>query len=416
MKEFLNKQKLTLSLLLLFFFSNLSAQTLGCTDASADNFNPEATVNNGSCTYITASVSPSTTWLLPEVIQETSGLILWNDKVWTHNDDTDINLYALDTSDISNYSALSLTNCVNKDWEDIAQDDNYIYIGDFGNNVSGNRTDLKILRVEKNSLLENNPMIDTIHFSYSLQTDFSPTESNQTNFDCEAFIVSTDSIYLFTKEWLDKGSAIYSLPKSPGTYSANYISNYDVNGLITGATYLEEERLIALSGYSIMLEPFIYLLYDFQPFDFFSGNKRKISLDLPFTQAEGIATADGLHYFVSNETFTGGNINSPAKLNLFNLSSFLTNYLVLNTPNFELIDNVKIYPNPVTDVLTINWGNTNFSTVEISIYNAIGQVVYSKETNLEMEQIDVNNYTPGIYYVTFSSEAKHIKRKKFTKL
>jgi hypothetical protein len=40
---------------------------------------------------------------------------------------------------------------VNKDWEDFTRH-TYFYIGDFGNNVSGNRKDLHILRIEKESL------------------------------------------------------------------------------------------------------------------------------------------------------------------------------------------------------------------------------------------------------------------------
>jgi hypothetical protein len=60
----------------------------------------------------------------------------------------------------------------NTDWEEISQDSSYIYVGDFGNNYQGNRTDLHILRIEKKSFLLNQPIIDTISFSYSNQTDF----------------------------------------------------------------------------------------------------------------------------------------------------------------------------------------------------------------------------------------------------
>jgi len=53
---------------------------------------------------------------------------------------------------------------------------------------------LNILRIDKNSILAKTPVVDTILFSYSLQTDFSPAGPNNTNFDCEAFVVSNDSI------------------------------------------------------------------------------------------------------------------------------------------------------------------------------------------------------------------------------
>jgi hypothetical protein len=59
-------------------------------------------------------------------------------------------------------------------------------------------------------------------------------------------------------------------------------------GLITGATYLPHKKIIALSGYSKC--PHLFTLYDYNNSNFFSGNKRKIKIALPFHQVEGIAT------------------------------------------------------------------------------------------------------------------------------
>ncbi|MEO9257338.1 MAG: T9SS C-terminal target domain-containing protein, partial [Crocinitomicaceae bacterium] len=322
MKNTPKNLRLTLLIFLVCFTSNINAQITGCTDSSATNFNASATVNDGSCTYNAATISSIESWLLPSAMSESSGLIMWNDKIWTHNDDTDINIYNLDTSDITNYTAFPLTSCVNNDWEEISQDSTYIYMGDFGNNVNGNRTNLKILRIDKASFLLNSPIIDTINFSYSTQTNFTPTGSNNTDFDCEAFIVSSDSIYLFSKDWVSNKSTIYALPKTPGTYYADSISTYNVQGLITGASYLEDKHKLVLSGYSNLLQPFIVLLYDFHNHDFFSGNKRKIFINLPFTQVEGIATVDGVNYFISNESFSQTPINTPARINRINLSSY----------------------------------------------------------------------------------------------
>ncbi len=86
----------------------------------------------------------------------------------------------------------------------------YLYIGDFGNNA-GSRTDLHILRIEKSSLLEGMPAIDTIAFAYEDQTDFTPSNQN-TAFDCEAFIAGTDSLFLFTKNWNNLSTVCYSVP------------------------------------------------------------------------------------------------------------------------------------------------------------------------------------------------------------
>lgn len=317
------------SCLILFFLISLSvkAQLSGCTDALAKNYNPAAILNDGSCVYENEKIAPVFSITLSDTLRETSGLVYFDNQLWTHNDDTDINIYAIDT--IGKITkAYPLKGLKNTDWEEISQDSAYFYIGNFGNNSTGIRKELQILRIEKMSLKANTPQIDTIAFTYSNQVDFTRSKANTTDFDCEALIVSKDSLYLFTKQWTSKKTALYALPKLPGNYTAQFKSELDVNGLITGATYLEDKKLVALCGYSKKLKPFLYLLYDFAKTDFFSGNKRKINLALPYHQVEGITTKNGSDYYIFNEHFRlKPIINTPQQLHLLDLSSFLHFYI-----------------------------------------------------------------------------------------
>ena len=285
--------------LLLLSHPFLKGQTTGCKDHKASNFNPTALYNDGSCLYLDTVLKPVSTLELPAVLPETSGLLLWNHQLWSHND----SLFAFDTLTGKIAHTYSLKTAVNHDWEEISQDKDYIYVGDFGNNANGCRTDLNILRITKKSLLANDPKVDSIQFSYSNQSNFVPQLANKTDFDCEAFIVTSDSIYLFSKQWGGGKTALYSLPKTPGKYLAQYRSTLDVKGLVTGAVYLESKGLVALCGYSKILQPFVYLLYDFKGSDFFTGNKRKCSVALPFHQVEGISSQDGVKFYISNESF-----------------------------------------------------------------------------------------------------------------
>jgi len=318
-------KKYCLFLLLLISLS-AEAQLSGCTDVLAKNYNPSAVLNDGSCVYGNTKIAPVFSVTLSYTLNETSGLVYFDNQLWTHNDDTDSNIYALDTiGKITNRYPLGVKNT---DWEELSHDSTYFYIGNFGNNATGIRKDLHILRIDKLSLKENNPRLDTISFNYSNQVDFIRKKANTTDFDCEAFIVSKDSIYLFTKQWTGKKTAVYVLPKVPGTYTAQFKSELDTNGLITGATYLEEKKLLVLCGYSKQLKPFLYLLYDFKNNDLFSGNKRKIALALPYHQVEGITTQNGLHYYISNEHFRlKPIINIQQQLHQLDLSSFLHLYL-----------------------------------------------------------------------------------------
>ncbi|MES2239952.1 MAG: T9SS C-terminal target domain-containing protein [Bacteroidota bacterium] len=317
--------KKVIFLLFLLSINQIQSQILGCTDPLSKNYNPLATVNNGSCKYKSAKIKPVFTTKLSDSIIETSGLISFDNLLWTHNDDTDTTIYGLDTLGKIK-KKINLKNVINTDWEEISQDNNYLYVGDFGNNYRGNRTDLHILRIEKKSFLLNTPVIDTIAFSYSNQTDFSPQKPNTTDFDCEAFVVSKDSIYLFTKQWTSTKTSIYALPKQAGKHIAQLNETLDVKSLVTGATYLEEKKLIALCGYSKMGKTFIYLLYDFKNQDFLSGIKRKIKLKLPFHQIEGITTKDGNLFYLTNELFIKKPIaNNPQQLHYFDLSKYLKN-------------------------------------------------------------------------------------------
>jgi hypothetical protein len=371
------------------------AQIAGCTDPLALNFNASASQNDGSCIYPSASLKPILSWVLPVALDETSGLILWDQHIWTHNDDTDIQLFRLQPGDFSTVQTYELTGVSNTDWEEIAQDEMYVYVGDFGNN-GGTRQDLHILRIEKNSLLARQPLIDTIWFSYEGQNFNKVWKSKQTDFDCEAFIVSEDSIYLFTKEWISEKTSVYSLPKTPGNYMAKYLENYDVNGLITGSGYLEDKKLVVLSGYSSLLQPFLVFLYDFDEHRFFSGNKRKVSLDMPFHQVEGIATTDGLNMYISNERFTQSVITVEQKLHYLDVSDFLGDYLAGLTRSYQadLPSNTKIYPNPFDHELNIEADSIN--AVNFEMLNSIGKTVLKGRFEAK-KNIETSRLAPGFY-------------------
>jgi hypothetical protein len=299
----------------------------GCPDPVANNYNESATVNDGSCTYTQASVKPKLKYKLKSTVSESSGLLWWNKLIWTHNDSGgEPKLYGLDSSNGNIVRTVTITNAKNIDWEDIAQDGQYIYIGDFGNNANGNRTNLKIYRVKKTGIKKKDSLTaGIIHFSYSDQTDFSPAGSNNTNFDCEAMIAYKDSLFLFSKDWKDGKTRLYKLPKVPGTYVAQKTAELNVDGLITGAEIRSDKRVIVLTGYNITVTPFIYLLYDFSGNNFFDANKRKIQVNESFTQVEGICALNNNNFYISNEKFQQI-FTVPAKLQTINLSAFLKPY------------------------------------------------------------------------------------------
>jgi hypothetical protein len=260
---------------------------------------------------------------ISDSIAETSGLIASENLLWTQNDDHDTNIYGLDTKGKIR-KKINLKDVKNIEWEEISQDSLYFYIGDTGNNIAGNRKDLHILRIEKKSLSKTAPAIDTIFFSYDNQTNFEPKKKiNTTDFDCEAFVVSKDSIYLFTKQWVSEKTDVYRLPKKPGIHIAKFKETLNVEGLITGATTLPQQKGVVLCGYSHYMQPFVYLLYGYKDNDFSTGNKRKIKISLIFHQIEAIATEDGQLFYITNEATKKAFIDNPQEIHTIDLSPYL---------------------------------------------------------------------------------------------
>lgn len=246
-------------------------------------------------------IKPTKGQVLDKKLHETSGLVKFNNRFWTHNDDSDCNLYTLDSLSGEILETYNLPNVKNNDWEDIAQDETHFYIGDFGNNAQGNRKDLHILKIEKQSLLARNPIIERINFKYLKQDDFSIQKPNRTNFDCEAMIICNDSIFLFSKEWKSKNTTIYSIPKTAGHYVADQKQSFKIKGLVTSACYIEAKNKLTLCGYTRNGRPFVTIFSKFVNSNFFSSKNIKYKLKPRFQQIESIYSSDGIHFAITNE-------------------------------------------------------------------------------------------------------------------
>ena len=291
--------------LLLLFVLDSSAQVEGCTDPNANNYNPEATNNDGSCTYNLTIYNPPLRYLLPDEIKESSGLAFTNGKLWTINDSDGLPvLYAFDTISGQIDQRITITDAINIDWEALADDDQFIYIGDFGNN-SGTRDDLTIYRVLKSDIPSvGDAAIESTKLTFTYSDYSGPVENRKSNnFDCEAFIADSEFLYLFSKNYGDQQTKLYKLPKVPGDYVAELVTTFNSSGLITGADINNSSQEITLIGYvNQTWIPFTWLLFDYEDNNFFSGNKRRIDfINIPATQTEAIVYTVGKHEVISSE-------------------------------------------------------------------------------------------------------------------
>lgn len=229
---------------------------------------------------------------LPYDVYESSGIIIYDSLLWTFNDSRNYPvLFGLDLATGVIHKELHLINAENVDWEDIAQDSNFIYIGDFGNN-SGSRQDLCIYRLGKDEIDKKSDVqeiqTEKISFSFQDQKDFT-SKYRRTPFDCEAFLFDGDSLILFTKNWEDQRSTVYKLPVIPGTYEAERCFKMKSEGLITGADIDLKNNTLMLCGYRNFV-PFVLIKENYGEKHLLEFNIIRIDLYDNFRiQLEGIA-------------------------------------------------------------------------------------------------------------------------------
>ncbi len=384
----------------------VAAQTPGCTDAHAQNFDPGATRNDGSCTYRDTVLAPLRQTPLDAKLVETSGLAFVGDALYSHNDSDDARVYRVDTLAGAALDAASLAPPPPFDWEALAIEDGLVYVGDFGNNASGNRRDLRILTLPLADLLAGRTRADTIHFAYADQADFAARPGNTTDFDCEAFFVTPDSIYLLTKEWTGLGTALYALPNRPGRHLARSRGRLAVGGLVTDCSYRPADRSLTLVGYSSSFQPFAYLLYGFSDGDFFGGSKRKVALQLPFHQVEGVATRDGRRYYVSNERFSRSIIDVPQGLSVFDLGGLMAAGPVVGTRGLAPPSAPRgpaFFPNPAGERVAFDGA---LLPAVVTLRDSAGRVVLARRLVPERPVLDLETLPGGAYNV-FVGGAPH---------
>ena len=242
---------------------------------------------------------------LPKEVEETSGLFFHNGRLWTHNDsDGKPMLYALDTTTFEVVQRITLANVKNRDWEDVCTDGETVFVGDIGNN-KGSRKNLRIFMFPLSAIpAEGDTVIpvDSILFRFADQTNFEKRK-HEHDYDCEAMFADKDCLYLLSKGWATGTTRLYRLPKTPGNHVAEVVNAFDSHGLITGADYDRENRILVVVGYvKNIWKPFMYIIFDFDEHGEKLSNYRFEMSQLVGGQTEGICFfKDGI-CFVSAET------------------------------------------------------------------------------------------------------------------
>jgi hypothetical protein len=226
---------------------------------------------------------------LPGKLAENSGIIFYDNLFWTINDSGGKNKIFAFNFEGKIEKEIEIEGATNIDWEDIAHDKKFIYVGDFGNN-RGNRCNQTIYKIEKKKIgkkAKQKVKSKKIEFNFENQTNFT-LRSKATSFDCEAVVEYNKSLYIFTKDWVNRTTTVYRIPRKKGEYSVQPIDTFNVNGLITGADISPDKTKLALVGYKDY-KPIMWLFSNFTKENFWGDKQLHFEMDPIFdAQTEGV--------------------------------------------------------------------------------------------------------------------------------
>ncbi|RFC55909.1 T9SS type A sorting domain-containing protein [Brumimicrobium aurantiacum] len=242
--------------------------------------------------------------------------------------------------------------------------------------------------VKEIDVINTNPVVDlggnyNICEGDSLELDAqNPTSSyiwNGTNIVSQTRIVFDSGIYTVqvtdTLGCIGIGSTVVEVEESPN------ISGVDVVQQSTGVTVFNVQN--AQNGYT----------YDW---DFGDGN----------TINNGASSVN--HFYA-----TSGTYNAMVTVSNNCGDTTITREVVI-TSTLGLTDDengetLKVYPNPTSDLFTVELGNTK--SANISIYNTTSELVEEFNDVIKNIKVDTRNWSRGVYLVHISSKTKKVIKK-----
>ncbi len=322
---------------------------------------------------------------LDSVLNEASGLLMVEGQLWTLLDSGNPHaIFQVDPTTGAVVRTLTVQNAVNTDWEDLAMDDAWVYIGDFGNN-GGDRTDLRVYRIALSAVVDagvTEVSADIIQFTYPDQLDFT-TAFDANNWDCEAFVARSDSLFLFSKNWLTSDCYLYAMSAEPGARQAIRRDTLSSEGLVTGASLDQSNGAIALIGHTTGYDTFTWRLGGYPGNDLFQGINERHAVTVFPMQAEGIAWSASDSVMLCSEA--SGLL--PPRLWSMELPAPSEVGAQVEDPW------LRVFPSPASDHLIINSPDTGY----VELFDASGRIVLRSHIVPGINELGVRHLLTGRY-------------------
>ena len=106
-------------------------------------------------------------------------------------------------------------------------------------------------------------------------------------------------------------------------------------------------------------------------------------------------------------------LTSPINVSKYVFSNFL--HITTDVSDVYTLENVKVYPNPVSSAFTIQINETIFSGYRVNITNLSGQTVFSNTFSSALVSINTEYLISGMYLLTIKTDSGKIYNSKLLK-
>lgn len=85
----------------------------------------------------------------------------------------------------------------------------------------------------------------------------------------------------------------------------------------------------------------------------------------------------------------------------------------LNLREYNILQNLKIFPNPASDILAIRIGGLNNHDLEVKLLDLQGKIIQRNQINKgqTIGYFEIKTISSGLYFITFSSNGKNLSKK-----
>ena len=186
-----------------------------------------------------------------------------------------------------------------------------------------------------------------------------------------------------------------------GLWFCNFPAYAQVNGMTSVTTLAPDEEVIITSTIDFDVADGEFGLYNTNSFAAPSAMEDYLQWGSANHQREPVAVAAGLW-----DAGTFVDVAPPFEYTGDGLQNGVAFWATttLGVDDFENLNSILLYPNPASNMVTLEFSTITSSTTAIEIFDVLGKQIYKSSVTTKSESIDVSNWNSGVYLMRITAE------------